>query len=222
MQKTIQKIVLSITILSIIVTQGQGRLTVDYSNIGAKEEAIKILNHYRTQSGMTPYVFNDALNKSAYNHVMYMETNRVYDHKEKEGKKGFTGITHKNRAKHTGYKGFAIVRENMSSNAANYKESIDGLINAIYHRFAFFDFRLDDIGIFAHHGKNLTGYVYNMGNTLLNKGEPNAVVDIMKKQAPIVVFPPNGSKGISPVFFDEMPMPLPGSKVSGTPVSLQF
>ena len=216
------KIAYAFVVVLLMTTHLYDRLTVDYSNIGTKEEALEILNKYRIQSGMTPYVFNESLNKSAYNHVMYMENNRVYDHKEKEGKTGFTGITHKDRARHTGYKGYAIVRENMTANAQDYKTSINGLLNAIYHRFAFFDFRLDDIGIYAHHGKNLTGYVYNMGNTLLNKGKPNAVVNIMKKQAPIVVFPSDGSTDIDPAFFDEMPMPLPGSKVSGTPVSLQF
>ncbi len=45
---------------------------------------------------------------------------------------------------------------------------------------------------------------------------------VRRKNAPVVLHPAPGAKGIRPVFYTEHPHPLPGSKVSGYPVSVQF
>ena len=45
---------------------------------------------------------------------------------------------------------------------------------------------------------------------------------IRRKNASFVVFPYPNAKGVTPVFYTEHPQPLPGSKVSGYPISVQF
>ncbi len=46
--------------------------------------------------------------------------------------------------------------------------------------------------------------------------------DIRRKNAKIIFYPYNGQINVPPAFFIEHPHPLPGSKVSGYPVSVQF
>jgi len=60
-----------------------------------------------------------------------------------------------------------MVIENISNNNFTYKESIDGLMAAIYHRFGFLDFHIDEIGIGIQQNKNNRGetaFVYDMGS----------------------------------------------------------
>ena len=45
---------------------------------------------------------------------------------------------------------------------------------------------------------------------------------IRRKNTPIVIYPYPDAKDVPPVFYTEHPHPLPGSKVSGYPVSVQF
>jgi len=45
---------------------------------------------------------------------------------------------------------------------------------------------------------------------------------VRKKNARIVLHPPADARNVLPVFYTEHPHPLPGSKVSGYPVSVQF
>ena len=46
--------------------------------------------------------------------------------------------------------------------------------------------------------------------------------EIRKKNSPIVLYPYPDAVNVPPVFYTEHPHPLPGSKVSGYPVSVQF
>jgi len=46
--------------------------------------------------------------------------------------------------------------------------------------------------------------------------------EIRKKNSKIILFPCPNAKNVPPVFYTENPHPLPGSKVSGYPVSVQF
>jgi len=65
-----------------------------------------------------------------------------------------------------------MIIENISSNNFNHKESIDGLMAAIYHRFGFLDFHIDEVGIAIRQNpqqKEKTAFVYNMGNKKLAK-----------------------------------------------------
>ena len=96
-----------------------------------------------------------------------------------------------------------------------------------------------------------TAYVYNLGSSSLRrlctkhfdmipnvqyvnnvcqntaKVIPHAVYlekqdDIRDQNAKIILYPYKGQRNVPPAFFIEHPHPLPGSKVSGYPVSVQF
>jgi hypothetical protein len=136
------------------------------------------------------------------------------------------------------YAGYATpqVIENVSTHNQSYKESINGLFSAIYHRLAFLDFRSDAIGIGISQNKykkSQTAFVYNMSSSGLenlykNKKNItsrniNAVLNNNKKlNKNVVIYPFKGQKEVPPAFFDELPDPLPEHKVSGFPISISF
>ncbi len=136
-----------------------------------KEAALEYLNSLRKNSGMVPFYTNEKLEQSAQNHAKYLIKNDKIGHFQIEGKPEFTGIAPAGRAFFAGYKTHMII-ENVSSNSPNFKESIDGLMSAIYHRFGFLDFQVDEIGIgVLQDAKNRqkNAYVYNMGIYELNE-----------------------------------------------------
>jgi len=216
-QKPIQK---SISLLN---TQQEERLALGY------------LNQLRIGAGLIPFKFHTILNKASENHANYLIKNHTYGHYEESNKSGFTGKFASNRIVHEGYS-VPLIIENVSSNNRNYKESIDGLFAAIYHRFAFLDFQGDEIGISIRQNplaRMQTAFVYNMGSNALNQlyknkkkpsqEELNQTLDTHKDtNSKFVTYPFNKQKDVPPVFFNEIPDPLPKHDVSGFPISISF
>jgi len=131
-----------------------------------QEKALSYLNKLRDGVGLIPLETNPKLANSAKNHANYLIQNGIIGHYEEIGKKGYTGEYGSNRAIYSGYK-TSMVIENISNNNFNAKESIDGLMGAIYHRFGFLDFHIDEIGIGVEQGKtdkSQTAFVYDMGS----------------------------------------------------------
>ena len=74
--------------------------------------------------------------------------------------------------------------------------------------------------------KNNTYYIQNMCKNS-DKLIPRQLYEqkqnkVRKKNSGMVLYPYPGAKNVLPVFYTENPHPLPGSKVSGYPVSVQF
>ncbi len=135
-----------------------------------KSMALDYLNTLRQKAGMSKYLYNKDLEKAATAHALYLIKNKTLGHYESPGKKGFVGKTPKHRVLKMGYN-VGFVTENVSNDSLDYKDSIDGLFSAIYHRFGFLDFQSDEIGIgIAQDPKdtNRKAYVYNMGIYELN------------------------------------------------------
>ena len=204
------------------------------------------LNSLRTKAGMPAFTEQANLSAAAQNHSAYLETNSITGHYEDSEKEGYTGDYVSDRVKYTGYDA-SIVSENVSDGTNTVQGSIDGLMSAIYHRFAFLSLDWDQIGIgISNNGKN---YTYNMGNSILNNycGDDNyssdagyyhvcadknkiiaqndyeSVANTIKENSPeIVIWPANNSDNIPPVFYEESPDPLPNHSVSGYPVSVEF
>jgi len=77
-------------------------------------------------------------------------------------------------------------------------------------------------------------YVKKNGYFYMNNLCKNSLIDVPQylfletlnetrlKNSSVVLFPPPGATDVLPVFYTENPHPLPGSKVSGYPVSVQF
>ncbi|MCK4441294.1 MAG: CAP domain-containing protein [Sulfurovaceae bacterium] len=131
-----------------------------------QKRTLYYLNKIRTGVGLIPLVNNYKLATAAKNHANYLIQNRTIGHYEQKDKIGYTGKYGSNRSIYSGYK-TSMVIENISNNNFDYKESIDGLMAAIYHRFGFLDFHIDEIGIGIEQNqidKSQTAFVYDMGS----------------------------------------------------------
>jgi len=197
---------------------------------------------------MIPLKFNSALEDSSKNHADYLAANRRSSHQQNRGYRHFTGKTPADRAVYTGYLSRSVL-ENLSSGQKNIQRSVEGLMGAIYHRFGFLDFTIDEIGIGVSRNRNTKYFVFNMGNERLNQFCRHAPSvsrgayvahacqhvekvsakkfrkinqDTEQKNPPLVLWPPPMSEEIPTTFYEETPDPLPDRSVSGYPISIQF
>ena len=212
------------------------------------------LNTLRQKSGLIKFKPNKKLNRAAKAHASYLVRQQKNGHYEKKGWKGYTGKTPSDRVLKAGYASKAVM-ENVTENAKNYHHSIDILFAAIYHRFVFFNFDNNEIGIgtaSTNKKRRVTSaFVYNIGSSEVTKLCKNFHLmendtyyvqnmcknsekliprylyeqkqeKIRKKNSGMVLYPYPNAKNVLPAFYTENPHPLPGSKVSGYPVTVQF
>jgi hypothetical protein len=214
-------------------------------------DAYEYLNGMRKLAGMSPFSYNRALADAAQNHANYLHIHKQGGHGEQSGRRGFTGQTQSQRVIATGYPS-SQTGENVSYHVGNkgVMESIDGLMAAIYHRFAFLSFKYDEVGIGRVQSADYSAHVYNFGNqqkSLLcqqkNHRAPGryfyevcadprfrisvqdmqaAEYEVSSQNADRVVWPADNSENIPPAFYREDPDPLPNHDVSGYPISVQF
>jgi len=242
MKKNLRILLLGTTLLlsiSLYFLSAQPIETINNkTQINTKQEeklALNYLNSLRQGAGLIPFKLQNNLQLATKNHANYLIRNRTYGHFEDNNKSGFTGKFAGKRIIKAGYS-TALIIENVSSNNRNYKESIDGLFSAIYHRLAFLDFQGDEIGIaIQQHSKHQqeTAFVYNMGSHALNQLYKKNKTPSTKKikealnihkntNAPSITYPFNHQKDVPTVFFNELPDPLPNYDVSGFPISISF
>lgn len=199
---------------------------------------------------MIKYNENRLLNKSALNHAKYLFYHKDNRHKQIVYKKYFSGKTATKRANVVGFN--SNVSENIAIGSSNTQESIDNLFTAIYHRFNFLNFKNDEMGVgFVYDEVNKSySNVFNMGNSHLEylckqksfEGYGTFYTQVCKDEnfkieqsiylkaknknintnPKIVVWPYANQKDFQPVFYEEIPDPLPNCSVSGNPISVQF
>ncbi|MFT7880485.1 MAG: CAP domain-containing protein [Sulfurimonas sp.] len=136
-----------------------------------RSQALHYLNRLRNATGLIPLQREPILETAAQNHARYLIENDQLSHTQIRTDKSFTGVTPADRAIYTGYRS-NFVTENISTNNRDYKASIDNLFSAIYHRFAFLDFKIDQIGIGLLQNstqRSDIAYVYNMGLSSINR-----------------------------------------------------
>jgi len=128
-------------------------------------DSISYLNDIRESMGLNKLKEEKHLSISALNHAKYLLKHNLNSHYEKHGS-FFFEKTPSLRAIKSGYP-TKDVKENIATNATNEKNSIDVLFSAIYHRFVFLDFAIDQIGKGIYQEKSQTKvksvYVYDMG-----------------------------------------------------------
>lgn len=217
-----------------------------------KSEAFAKVNEIREALGMNTLDSSEVLAKAAQAHADYLVRNHASAHSETEGFPGFTGKSPAERAIHAGY--FSrMVLENLSTKNYDAESSVTGLFAAIYHRFAFLDVGIDEMGIGVAQERSDTknsAFVYDMGNSQLNRlcrmkvfsgsGKyVNGVCSNPKHPLPyrrflkakkeikwlnpkVVFYPYDGQENVPPVFYEEVPDPLPDFEVSGFPVTVAF
>ena len=235
-------------------SDSQGETTKDVYNVhqelnSSYDESnitqLQRLNRLREASGMTPLSENTLLVTAAQNHAIYLNSNNISGHYEEDGLIHFTGVNPVDRTVHIGYKSRKI-SENVSTGQESEELSLDGLMGAIYHRFGFLAFDIDEIG----YARDNKAYVYNMGNSklvTLCSGESfegsgryykdvcldadfkiqydsyrDAIESIEQKNPPYVFYPYKEQQEVTPAFFEESPDPLPEYGVSGFPISIEF
>jgi hypothetical protein len=214
------------------------------------DQAYAYLNQIRVRAGMTEFSQNSQLETAAFNHANYLVDNFLTGHSELEETTGFTGVFARDRAVSAGYHSLSVT-ENISYNK-NSLDSIDDLMAAIYHRFAFLNLVQNEVGVGIAHVSEPnphSAYVYNLGNSeynalcegpafsgsgkiYYNVCEPDINIDGTKYEEVketaqgnnpnIVLWPADGDDDVPPVFFEENPDPLPDYEVSGYPISIQF
>ncbi len=211
------------------------------------ETALDYLNTLRTKAGLVTFSEESRLQQAAQNHSDYMQSNNVSGHYEESDKEGFTGEGPMDRVLYVDYS-LRKVSENVSwKREGTYKSSIDMLFSAIYHRYGFLSITSDEIGIGV--SDNGEFYTYDMGysalrdlceNSTYESGDSvynvckdedkkieadawSSATENHKDSSPdIVLWPPDESDDIPPVFYEESPDPLPNDSVTGYPVSIEF
>jgi len=217
-------------------------LFVTFLNAGAE---LDYLNSLRTKAGMPIFTQETHLTAAAQNHSAYMQLNNLSGHYEDSTKNGYTGKYGADRSVYAGYLS-RNVSENVSSGSENFTKSIDGLMSAIYHRFGFLSLERDEIGIGV--SNDAIFYTYDMANSVLRNLCQNGtysggsyylpcadtskqidatdyetISNSIKNASPdLILWPAENISDIPPVFYEEVPDPLPNHGVSGYPVSVEF
>ena len=165
-------------------------------------DAVAYLNEYRRGSGLSSLRQNQILSQAAKNHADYSAQNEYMGHDETAGRAKFSGATPADRALAVGYKS-TLVLENIAYKS-DFKEAVDGLFSAIYHRFAFLNLSVDEVGCAD---KNLK----------IKDAKFDNFTGAMK---PYVKFP--DATAVTPYFSGEIPDPFPECKITANPVSIEF
>lgn len=206
-------------------------------------DAVAYLNEYRRGSGLSSLKQNQILSQAAKNHAEYSAQNEYMGHDETAGRAKFSGSDPVSRAIAAGYKSRHIL-ENIAYNN-DFKEAVDGLFSAIYHRFAFLNLSVDEVGYALASKDKFNAFVFEMGNSRLNDfcargasdtgagrfytnvcADKNLKIKDAKfdnftgSSKPFVKFP--GSTAVTPYFSGEIPDPFPECKITANPVSIEF
>ncbi len=188
-----------------------------------RTDALDYLNVMRTGAGMIPFEANASLDSAAQSHVDYLFCANQFGHYENQNDcpDKYTGDTPGDRGTAAGYSWHAY-GENISAGSPTITEAVDGLMSAIYHRFGFLTFSMDEIGIGYGSDSNYAyGTLYNF-----DMGNRGSVSDTQALNPDIVVWPYDGYTNAQTSFNNtEAPDPLPECAdygVAGNPVSVSF
>jgi uncharacterized protein YkwD len=212
-------------------------------------DAFSYINHIRNGAGLHQLSHNHFLEKAAQNHSNY-QTRHGIGHYERKRTAGFTGVTASERSIHAGY-ALKQASENIAYTRSE-KEGVENLMTAIYHRFGFLDYKIDEMGsgeAKLRNDKNSV-FTYVMGNSHLAKEcrrssyknespyyqgvckNAKQKMSASKKDyleskltcfAPkYILYPYSGEESVLPVFFEETPDPLPSYSMVGNPISIEF
>jgi hypothetical protein len=133
-------------------------------------------------------------------------------------------------------------KKNSKISEHTYEKSVYGLFSAIYHRFGLFDFYVDEIG----YGGNTSVKVFNLGskfygelcaipghkkeryytgcinNNTIPETTFNKVKNYyLKNSDQLVIFPFENQDDFYPIYFNEIPDPVPDYDYTGNPLSIQ-
>jgi uncharacterized protein YkwD len=217
-----------------------------------KSEALGLLNDVRESMGMNTLIHNDQLALAAQAHANYLIRNHVTSHREIPGFPAFTGKTPADRAIRAGYLSRQVMENLSTQNrdAKSSIDGLFSAIYHRFG-FLDVSIDEVGVGVTQDpQEREKSAFVYLMGNTHLNalcyepafKGYGKYVYKVCKDEAhriaqkrfftaqnvnkkynpKIVFYPYDGQQDVPPVFYEEIPDPLPDYDVSGFPVSVTF
>ncbi len=169
-----------------------------------EKEAVAVLNAVRKEAGQPKVGSDPVLSAGCLRHAQYLELNREQlalwpeAHEEFPDKEGFsTGGAWAG--------GHAVIYPEVKGPA----QAIDGWMGTFYHRLPL-----------IHPGLLMIGYGQEDGTAVL---DCSSLVAPPYEEQIHVAWPPDGMKGVSPVFTPELPNPVPGQEQAalGTAVTLQ-
>ncbi len=188
-----------------------------------RKEGRDYLNTLRSGSGMIEFAPNSLLDTAAQHHVNYLLCANQFGHGENENDcpDEYTGAWPFDRITAAGYNPTAT-GEDITAGSDTMQHAIDGLMSAIYHRFGFLTFKLNEIGIGYGGDSNYRyGTVYNF-----DMGNQGTVTDTEQRNPYVVLWPYNNFKNAQTSFDNsENPVPLPECRhygIAGNPISVAF
>ncbi len=188
-----------------------------------RTDALDYLNAMRTGAGLIAFDANATLDTAAQNHVNYLLCVNAFGHYENQNDcpDKYTGDTPSDRGTAAGYS-WQAYGENISAGSPTIIDAVDGLMSAIYHRFGFLTFSMDEIGIGYGSDSNYAyGTLYNF-----DMGNRNNVSNTQALNPDYVLWPYDGYRKAQTSFDNtESPDPLPECNdygVAGNPVSVAF
>lgn len=210
---------------------------------------LNYVNDWRESSGLERLRTNSYLEKAASNHSRY-RTMYQTGHYERYGDRAYTGKVPSDRAIYAGYP-LRYVSENIAE-APTALLGVESLMTAIYHRFGFLSYDINEIGMGKAkvRGSKNTIFTYVMGNSLLarechrssyrgespyfykickNKKQKVSVKtktfldnQILRNKPKFILYPYTNAQNVPPVFYEEHPDPLPRHSMVGNPLSIEF
>lgn len=180
-----------------------------------KAAALAEINLTRQMVGLPPVVINGNLNQAAQAHADYLQANgNTISHDETPGLPGFTGVAPGNRLTAASYL-YSTLNEVISGGETAGQKAVQGLVQAIYHRFGILAPEVAEVGI-------------GQGNAVGKY--PNVVIDFGATFSNVVTMP-QGWLGTYPISdqtgvtrsFDsdtEVPDPVANQNRVGYPVSI--
>jgi len=212
-------------------------------------DAVGYVNDWREASGLPRLKSNGYLKRAALNHSRY-RTRYKTGHYEREGDRGFTGKVPSDRAIYVGYP-LRYASENIAE-APTAQSGVESLMTAIYHRFGFLNYSIDEMGMARAPIKGHPNSIYTfvMGNSLLakecrhstyrqetsyyyklckNRRQKVAVSrknyldrEITLHKPKFIIYPYANAHNVLPAFYEEHPDPLPRYTMVGNPISVEF
>jgi|GEM_PF-721439 len=180
-----------------------------------KAAALTEVNRTRQLVGLPTVVINAQLNQAAQAHADYLQANvNGISHDETPGLPGFTGATPSARLSAAGY-AYSAMNEVISGGDTSGQKAVQGLVQAIYHRFGILAPAVAEVGIGqgAALGK-FPNVVIEFGATFANA--------VTMPQGWLGTYPVDGQTGVVRDFLSdtESPDPVASQNRVGYPVSI--
>jgi hypothetical protein len=180
-----------------------------------KAAALAEVNLTRQLVGLPPVTLNVNLSQAAQAHADYLQTNiNGISHDETLGQPGFTGVNPGQRSSAAGYV-YSSVNEVISGWVSSGQQAVQGLVQAIYHRFGILAPEVAEVGIGqgTASGK-FPNFVIELGATSTNA--------VTMPQGWLSTYPVNDQAGVARDFLSdtEVPDPVASQNRVGYPVSI--